>query len=134
MVEEQHDFLKALMVMPKKPEFVGFTENPEDMYDKLVDILSAELGMDMRPHTAWDSGDEDYQFYFNIYTWDLEDKLSPEQYENLFENMPWDPNDYWDVTDYLFRKYYGVDTWVYAQVRPYDNDYMDVQIGVPKDL
>jgi hypothetical protein len=131
---EAEQFLEAIMVLPKKPEWVVFTTDPETIYEGLLKELNKLCGRDMRSYTGHDIHDDDAQFCFHISEWDLEEALGEQEYQDLVNKLPFTIDEYWEVTEYLAKKHFKVPTWVYLQGRHYDHNVVEVQIGVPKGL
>lgn len=132
--KEIKDFMDAIMVLPKKPEWVVFTEHPDSIYQKLLAECNKLFGFDMSEYTSHDIHDEDSQFVFYIDESDLEDGIGKEKYNQLQEELPFSIDEYWEVTEYLAKKAYNVPTWVYLQGRYYDHSIVEVQVGIPKEL
>jgi hypothetical protein len=133
-MDTHKEFLQSLMVLPRKPEYVGFGINPDEVYQMMLKELNKIVGWDMRDYTTWELHDEDFQFQFYILEYDLSESLTEDEYEELQNKLPFGIEDYWDATAYLGKKAFDVSTWVYVQGRPHDMHMVDVQIGVPKAL
>lgn len=133
-MQETNGFIQSLMALPKKPEFVGFTVDTDELIKSLIPIANEACGMDVEKYCSWDSNDEDNQLYFYIDEYALAEELTEEESEKFFNNLPFDIETPWEIAEYLMGKLYGVDTWCYATVRPWDRSITQVEIGIPRSL
>jgi hypothetical protein len=134
----ENGFLESIMLLPKKPNFIGYLVDTDFFYRQLLEELNKLVEIDMEPYTSWDSSEEDNQFYFNIHEWNLNEDLGVDETDKLLQSLPFDWESPWEIAEYLMMKAYGIDehtgVWMYATVRPYDTTQTEVQIGLPKSL
>jgi hypothetical protein len=133
---EQNDFLKAMMVLPVKPQFIGFTVNTEELYEKLVAVINEIAGHNISRVCSWSCANEDNEFWFNIDTEELVEMLGDEEYLRVWEKLPFDPESPWEVAQGLIEKLYvdKLGSWAFATVRSWDNTVTEVQLGIPRNL
>jgi hypothetical protein len=133
---QENDFLNRIMVLPVKPDFVGFTVATEDLFKQLVPIACEIVGHDISSMCGWGHNDEDGQFYFYIDQEELEELLGEEEYDRTIFELPFDIDASWEVADVLLDRLYntGHGSWVYASVRLWDSSVTEVQIGIPRNL
>lgn len=129
-------YVNALMAMPRKPEFIGYSMPTQELYELCLAELNKLAGRDMSGHCYHDCSEEDNQFSFYIHDeGSLEDDgLSEEEIEDIKERLPFELDEHWDVTETLLDKAINAPTWIYAQVRHHDSDTVEIQIGVPSNL
>jgi hypothetical protein len=128
MTTKAQSFLDSIMMLPKKPDFIGFVVETEVLFDRMVDKLNEIMGMDLSSYCSHDSADDgELLFYIDEYQMDGE----LENYGDILNRMPFDYDAPWESAQYLIGKVYGVDTWAYGQVRFHDPSQCEVQIGVP---
>lgn len=132
---EQNDFLQTLMVMPMKPEFVGFTMDSEKLHEQLVAIVSESIGQDASDICSWSCDNEDNEFWFNLDTEALYDMVGEEEYNKIWEALPFNPDSPWEATQLLIEKMYDLkNSWAIANVRSWDTSQVEIQIGIPRKL
>jgi hypothetical protein len=86
------------------------------------------MGMDLSSYCSHDNAD-DGEFLFYIDEYQMQEDL--QDWDDILSSLPFDHEAPWESTQYLAGKVYGVDTWVYVQVRLHDDSECEVHVGVP---
>lgn len=128
------DFVRQIMLLPKKPQYIGFTMTSEEIYKGCLAVFNELCGRDMSEYCGLDFNEESFEAYFYINTDDIQEELGEEEYHRLNEKLLFDMDDYYAAIETLSPKWLGVESWVFIQGRPYDAFFCDVQIGLPMDL
>jgi hypothetical protein len=125
-------FLESLMVLPKKPEFIGFTMDTETLFEKMVEKLNEIAGRDLSPYCSHDTAD-DMEFLFYIDEYMLQEE--EQDWDDILAALPFEHDAPWETSQYLVGKVFGADTtWAYAQQRYHESSTCEIQIGIPRNL
>lgn len=126
-------YLQALMTTTRKPEFIGFTMEKEELCRLCAAELDKIVDMDFSSY-AYNDEEDDRQFYIAIDEHSIIDQLGQEEFDRINNILPFPIDEHWEVTDYLLGQIFNTGTWIHASVRFHDNTQVEIQIGVPFNI
>jgi len=123
---------QAAQYLPKKPDHFGYSMNTVDVEQACIRAINEATKRDLSDYTSFKNVDyESSDFAVFLHVDDLRDEFGEEYIEELNKLFDCDIDEYWDLTDDVLKKAYGIkDTWVAANINVGDYSYCTLEIGV----
>lgn len=135
MLAHEEHLNAALNILPRKPSYVGYTIERDDLTQSITKWLSEHTGIDMHPFASEDLSDDDSQYLYVLDDYAMEEELTREQCDDIEKALGASFDEYYEYTSILVARLFGIQLtpgiWVHVQGYQHSH-YVDVQVGVPQ--